>query len=96
MFVSHDIVDKLRPTDISSISRTRKRIERIALSTKGAQRLTLACSNIKIILYITDDSRTERRCTLIAHKLVQLNMDIADLSEVRFSEESNLHEQRAG
>nr|XP_054768285.1 uncharacterized protein LOC129275831 [Lytechinus pictus] len=44
----------------------------------------------------TDSNRPERRSALIAHELSRLDVDIAALSEVRFSEEGSLHEQGAG
>ena len=44
----------------------------------------------------TDSNRPERRSALIAHELSRLDVDIAALSEVRFSEEGSLQEQGAG
>ena len=43
-----------------------------------------------------DSCRPERRSALIAHELSRLNIDIAALSEVRFSEEGSLQEHGAG
>ena len=43
-----------------------------------------------------DSCRPERRSALIAHELLRLNIDIAALSEVRFSGEGSLQEHGAG
>ena len=43
-----------------------------------------------------DSCRPERRSALIAHELSRLNIDIAALSEVRFSGEGSLQEHGAG
>ena len=43
-----------------------------------------------------DSCRPERRSALIAHKLSRLNIDIAALSEIRFSGEGSLQEHGAG
>ena len=43
-----------------------------------------------------DSCRPKRRSALIAHELSRLNIDIAALSEVRFSGEGSLQEHGAG
>ena len=49
----------------------------------------LACWNVFTLLDLPNSSRPERRSALMAHELFRLNIDIAALSEVRFSDEGN-------
>ena len=58
--------------------------------------LKVACWNVRTMLDRADSCRPERRSALIAHELSRLNIDIAALSEVRFSGEGSLQEHGAG
>ncbi|XP_076061596.1 uncharacterized protein LOC143037343 [Oratosquilla oratoria] len=63
---------------------------------KSEQDLKVACWNVRTMLDKADSSRPERRSALIAHKLSRLNIDIAALSEICFTDEGSLKEHGAG
>ena len=69
---------------------------RIPLALKGGNRLKLAWWNIRIMLDSCNSTWPERRSALIEHELARLNIDIAALSEICFSEEACLRERGAG
>ncbi|XP_076061594.1 uncharacterized protein LOC143037342 [Oratosquilla oratoria] len=65
-------------------------------SKKSKQDLEVTSWNVRTMLDKADSSRPERRSALIAHELSRLNIDIAALSEVRFTDEGSLKEHGAG
>lgn len=69
---------------------------RIPRALKGGKVLKLACWNIRTMIDSADSTRPERRSALIAHELARLDVDIAALSEIRFSEKGSLREHGAG
>ncbi|VDL90670.1 unnamed protein product [Schistocephalus solidus] len=56
----------------------------------------LAAWNVLSLLDNPRSNRPERRTALVARELVSYNMDIAALSETRFSEQGQLEELGAG
>ena len=63
---------------------------------KGGYRLKVAYWNVRTMLVSYNNTRRERRSALIAHELARLDIDIAALSEIRFSEEGCVTERGAG
>ena len=51
---------------------------------------------MRTLLDLPNSNRPERRSALVAHELSRLNVDIAALSEVRFSDEGSLKESGGG
>ncbi|BHF77818.1 hypothetical protein SprV_0602092800 [Sparganum proliferum] len=58
--------------------------------------LTLAAWNVRFLLDNPRSNRPERRTALVARELVRYNVDIAALSETRFSEQGKLVEVGGG
>ncbi|VDL90442.1 unnamed protein product [Schistocephalus solidus] len=58
--------------------------------------LTLAAWNVRSLLDNPRSNRPERRMALVARELARYNVDIAGLSETRFSEQGQLEEVDAG
>ncbi|BHF73379.1 hypothetical protein SprV_0401646000 [Sparganum proliferum] len=58
--------------------------------------LTLAAWNVRSLLDNTRSNRPERRTALVARELARYKVDIATLSETRFSEQGQLEEVGAG
>ncbi|VDL95429.1 unnamed protein product [Schistocephalus solidus] len=58
--------------------------------------LTLAAWNVRSLLDNPRSNRPERRTALVAHELARYKVDIAALSETRFSEQGQLEEVGAG
>ncbi|VDM02895.1 unnamed protein product [Schistocephalus solidus] len=58
--------------------------------------LTLAAWNVRSLLDNPRSNRPERRIALVARELARYKVDIAALSETRFSEQGQLEEVRAG
>ena len=75
---------------------TPKEKRRIPLALKGGNRLKLSCRNVRTMLGACNSTRPERRSALITHELARLDIDLAALSEIRFSEEGCVRERGAG
>nr|VZI47295.1 unnamed protein product [Spirometra erinaceieuropaei] len=58
--------------------------------------LNLAARNVRSLLDNPKSNRPERRTALVARELARYNVDIAALSETRFSEQGQLEEVGAG
>ncbi|VDL94259.1 unnamed protein product [Schistocephalus solidus] len=58
--------------------------------------LTLAAWNVRSLLDNPRSNRPERRTALVARELARYKVDIAALSETRFSEQGQLKEVGAG
>ena len=58
--------------------------------------LIISCWNVRTLLDISNSNRPERRTALVAKELSKLNIDIAALSETRFSEYGHLVERASG
>nr|VZI04174.1 unnamed protein product [Spirometra erinaceieuropaei] len=77
-------------------------IPRATVSTGGLNQtgrvspLTLAAWNVRSLLDNPRSNRPERRTALVARELARYKVDIATLSETRFSERGQLEEVDAG
>nr|VZI25438.1 unnamed protein product [Spirometra erinaceieuropaei] len=68
----------------------------ILLLTDRVSPLTLAAWNVRSLLDNPRSNRLERRTALVARELARYKVDIAALSETRFSEQGQLEEVGAG
>nr|VZI52909.1 unnamed protein product [Spirometra erinaceieuropaei] len=68
----------------------------VYLSTDRVSPLTLAAWNVRSLLDNPRSNRPERRTALVARELARYKVDIAALSETRFSEQDQLEEVGAG
>ena len=59
-------------------------------------RLNIGCWNVRTLLDNDNTNRPERRTALVTKELQRLNVDIAALSETRFSDEDHLSEASSG
>nr|VZI51389.1 unnamed protein product [Spirometra erinaceieuropaei] len=66
------------------------------LNIAGVSPLTLAAWNVRSLLDNPRSNRPERRTALVARELARYKVDIAALSETRFSEQGQLEEVGAG
>nr|VZI50085.1 unnamed protein product [Spirometra erinaceieuropaei] len=64
--------------------------------TDSMSPLTLAACNVRSLLDNPRSNRPERRTTLVAREIARYKVDIAALSETRFSEQGQLEEVGAG
>ena len=78
-----------RPTGIFTCGQKPKQ----KLKTK---KFYVACWNVRTLLDLPNSNCPERRSALVAQELSRLNIDIAALSEVRFSDEGSLKESGGG
>ncbi|BHF72107.1 hypothetical protein SprV_0401517000 [Sparganum proliferum] len=67
-----------------------------AITTGRVSSLTLAAWNVRSLLDNPRSNRPERRTALVARELARYKVDIAALSESRFSEQGQLEEVGAG
>ncbi|BHF61992.1 hypothetical protein SprV_0100497300 [Sparganum proliferum] len=73
-----------------------KKRERSPGGTGRVSPLTLAAWNVRSLLDNPRSNRPERRTALVAQELARYKVDIAALSETRFSEQGQLEEVGAG
>nr|VZI51958.1 unnamed protein product [Spirometra erinaceieuropaei] len=84
-----------RPPAYSSSSPT-PTFRRRSRQTGRVSPLTLAAWNVRSLLDNPRSNRPERRTALVARELARYKVDIAALSEIRFSEQGQLEEVGAG
>nr|VZI14931.1 unnamed protein product [Spirometra erinaceieuropaei] len=84
-----------RPPAYSSSSPT-PTFRRRSCQTGRVSPLTLAAWNVRSLLDNPRSNRPERRTALVARELARYKVDIAALSETRFSEQGQLEEVGAG
>nr|VZI06285.1 unnamed protein product [Spirometra erinaceieuropaei] len=85
-----------RPRAYSSSSSPTPTFRRRSRQTGGVSPLTLAAWNVRSLLDNPRSNRPERRTALVARELARYKVDIAALSETRFSEQGQLEEVGAG
>nr|VZI35981.1 unnamed protein product [Spirometra erinaceieuropaei] len=73
----------------------RRRPQACGNATDRVSPLTLAAWNVRSLLDNPRSNRPERRTALVARELARYKVDIAALSETRFSEQGQLEEGRA-
>ena len=64
--------------------------------TNKRVKLNICCWNVRTLLDLKSSGRPERRTALVTKELQRLNIDIAALSETRFSDEDQLTEETSG
>nr|VZI12391.1 unnamed protein product [Spirometra erinaceieuropaei] len=74
----------------------RRRPQAFGNATDRASPLTLAAWNVRSLVDNPRSNRPERRTALVARELARYKVDIAALSETRFSEQGQLEEVGAG
>nr|VZI33164.1 unnamed protein product [Spirometra erinaceieuropaei] len=74
----------------------RRRPQACGNATDRVSPLTLAAWNVRSLLDNPRSNRSERRTALVARELARYKVDIAALSETRFSEQGQLEEVGAG
>ncbi|BHF69556.1 hypothetical protein SprV_0301260200 [Sparganum proliferum] len=84
------------PSAPSSSPPSRRLTRRRLRQTGWVILLTLAAWNVRSLLENPRSNRPERRTALVAHELARYKVDIAALSETRFSEQSQLVDVGAG
>ncbi|VDM00726.1 unnamed protein product [Schistocephalus solidus] len=85
-------VIKLKQTTITPIINP----SRHTLQAARVNPITLAVWNVRFLLDNPRSNRPERRTALVARELARYKVDIAALSETRFSEQGQLEEVGAG
>nr|VZI44272.1 unnamed protein product [Spirometra erinaceieuropaei] len=89
------LAHRRRPPAYSSSSPT-PTFRRRSRQTGRVSPLTLAAWNVRSLLDNPRSNRPERRTALVARELARYKVDIAALSETRFSEQGQLEEVGAG
>ncbi|BHF69382.1 hypothetical protein SprV_0301242600 [Sparganum proliferum] len=74
----------------------RRRPQAYGNATGRVSQLNLAAWNVRSLLDNPRSNRPERRTALVARELARYKVDIAALSEIRFSEQGQLEEVGAG
>nr|VZI15148.1 unnamed protein product [Spirometra erinaceieuropaei] len=85
-----------KPPANSSSSSPTPTFRRRSRQTDRVSPLTLAAWNVRYLLDNPISNRPERRTALVARELARYKVDIAALSETRFSEQGQLEEVGAG
>jgi hypothetical protein len=93
--VNPKLVSLLRLTAVH-FSRNKNKEYNCKRFAKERISLNICCWNVRTLLDREASSRPERRTALVTRELERLNIDIAALSETRFSDEDQLTEVNSG